>query len=197
MRPALALMAVSIVLTGTVTAAVRLDPGRLPQTTALPSSRTGRFHARMASLWRGIIRDSAATAMPAFFPESAYRQVKQLPDPATDYRDRLLANFRADIHAAHLLLGRAARTAKLVAVRVPRQWSWIVPGYCANGVGYWHAPGSRLLYREGGQLRSFGIFSLISWRGEWYVVHLAVWDQPGTVDDPSVGAGSFGPAGGC
>jgi len=188
---------VSLLVAGAVAAGIRLDPGRLPQTTALPSSGTARFHARMASLWRGIVRDSVAAAEPAFFPESAYLQVKQLPDPAADYRDRLLANFRADIHAAHLLLGRAPRRAKLVAVRVPRQWSWIVPGYCANRVGYWHAPGSRLLYRAGGQLRSFGIFSLISWRGEWYVVHLAVFDQPGTVDEPSVGAGAYGPAGGC
>jgi len=198
MRLAFAPIVVSMLLAAAVAAGTRLDPGRLPQTTVLPSSGTSRFHARMASLWRGIVRDSAVTARPAYFPASAYLQVKQIPDPAADYRDRLLANFRADIHAAHLLLGRAASTAKLVAVRVPREWAWITPGYCANRVGYWHAPGSRLLYREGGQLRSFGIFSLISWRGEWYVVHLAVYDRPGTVDDPSAGAaGSFGPAGGC
>jgi hypothetical protein len=174
-----------------------VDPGRLPQTTVLPSSSTARFHRRMAALWRGIVEDSPASARPAFFPESAYEQVKQIPNAAADYRDRLLANYRADIHAAHLLLGRGASGARLVAVRVPSQWAWITPGYCYNRVGYWHAPGSRLVYRLQGRTRSFGIFSLISWRGEWYVVHLAVWNRPGTVDDPSAGVGSFGPAGGC
>ena len=173
------------------------DPGRLPQTTVLPSSGTPRFRAQMAALWRGIVEDSPAAARPAFFPASAYLQVKQIPDAGADYRSRLLANYGADIHAAHVLLGRGVSSARLLAVRVPRQWAWIPPGYCYNRVGYWHAPGSRVVYREQGHTRSFGIFSLISWRGEWYVVHLARYDQPGTVDDPSSGGGAFGPPGGC
>jgi hypothetical protein len=173
------------------------DPGRLPQTTVLPSSATPRFRARMAALWRGIVRDDPAAAAPAFFPRSAYLQVKALPDASADYRDRLLHNFRLDVRAAHRLLGRGAPRARLVGVRVPREWAWIVPGYCANSVGYWHAPGSRLVYREGGHLRSFGIFSLISWRGEWYVVHLGIWNEPGTLVAPAAGAGAFGPPGGC
>lgn len=197
MRVAGSALVAALALAGSALGTAHGDPGRLPQTAALPSATTARFHARMAALWRGIVRDSVGAARPAFFPESAYLQVKAVSDPAADYRDRLLANFRTDIHAAHVLLGRGASTARLVGVRVPREWAWIVPGYCVNRVGYWHAPGSRLVYREGGRLRSFGVFSLISWRGEWYVVHLSVWDQPGTVDDPAVGAGTFGPAGGC
>jgi hypothetical protein len=151
----------------------------------------------MASLWRGITADSVRMAMPAFFPRRAYLQVKQIANPSADYRDRLLAAFRADINAAHQLVASGAGRARLVGVRVPREWSWITPGYCYNSVGYWHAPGSRLLYRQAGRLRSFGIFSLISWRGEWYVVHLARFDQPGTVDDPAAGPGTFAPPGGC
>jgi hypothetical protein len=151
----------------------------------------------MAALWRAITHDDPAAGVAAFFPRAAYLQVKAIGDAATDYHDRLLRNFALDIHAAHTLLGRGAPTARLLAVRVPRQWAWIVPGYCANRVGYWHAPGSRLVYRVSGHTSSFGIFSLISWRGEWYVVHLSIWDQPGTVDAPSAGAGTFGPAGGC
>jgi hypothetical protein len=173
------------------------DPGKLPQTRVLPSSGTPLFRARMNALWRGIVTDSLHVALPAFFPRSAYLQVKQIPDAAADYRDRLLGNFRADLHAAHLLLGSDAASARLVGVRVPREWAWIPPGYCYNRVGYWHAPGSRLVYRERGRLRSFGVFSLISWRGQWYVVHLARWDQPGTVDDPAPGIGTYGPPGGC
>jgi hypothetical protein len=173
------------------------DPGKLPQTTALPSSDSPRFRARVAALWRGIVGDSPAAAQSAYFPRSAYLQVKQIGNAAADYRDRLLVNYLADIHAAHVFLGPGARSARLLAVRVPKQWAWIPPGYCYNRVGYWHAPGSRLVYREGGRVRSFGVFSLISWRGEWYVVHLAVYDRPGTVDDPSAGPGSYGPPGGC
>jgi hypothetical protein len=197
------LLAVGVVVAGFAVPAAAgswqglADPGKLPQTPALPSSNTTRFRARMAALWRGILEDSPAAARPAFFPQAAYQQVKQVSNANADYRDRLFANYRSDIQAAHLLLGRGARRARLVSVLVPRQWAWIPPGYCYNRVGYWHAPGSRLVYRERGRTRSFGIFSLISWRGEWYVVHLAVYDRPGTVDDPSSGAGSFGPPGGC
>jgi hypothetical protein len=151
----------------------------------------------MTALWRGIVTDSAAEAMAAFFPRSAYLQAKQIADPSVDYRNRLLGAFKADIHAAHALLGAQAARAKLLQVSVPKEWAWIPPGSCSNRTGYWHAPGARLVYRERGQVRSFGIFSLISWRAEWYVVHLAVFDQPGTVDAPSLGVGTAGAPGGC
>jgi hypothetical protein len=173
------------------------DPGGLPQTHALPSAATRQFRARMAALWHGIVTDSAAAAMPAFFPRGAYLQVKQIPDPASDYRDRLLTSYRADIRAAHELLGSGVSGARLLYVSVPREWAWIPPGYCYNRIGYWHAPGSRLVFEARGHVRSFGIFSLISWRGQWYVVHLAAFDHPGTVYNPSLGPGSHGPAGGC
>jgi hypothetical protein len=151
----------------------------------------------MAALWRGIVTDSAAAAMAAFFPRTAYLQAKQIADPSADYRTRLLGAFKADIHAAHALLGAQAGSAKLLDVSVPEEWAWIPPGSCYNRIGYWHAPGARVVYRERGQVRSFGIFSLISWRAEWYVVHLAVFDKPGTVDAPSLGFGTYGAPGGC
>jgi hypothetical protein len=50
------------------------------------------------------------------------------------------------------------------------------------------------------QVRSFGIASLISWRGEWYVVHLGgiVRSSPGgEVDDPEAGPGSSAPSRSC
>lgn len=73
-------------------------------------------------------------------------------------------------------------------------------GACYNKVGYWHLPGLRLVYRINGELRSFGIASLISWRGQWYVVHLGGVTRTttgGLVDEPSPGAGIPGPPGGC
>jgi hypothetical protein len=153
----------------------------------------------MMDLWTGVQRNSLAAAMPAFFPESAYLKMKtgQIPDPTTDYEYRLIASYRLDIQAAHNLLGPGSANARLLRVVVPHQWTWISPGYCENGIGYWHVPGTRLVYQEGGQVRSFGISSMISWRGQWYVVHFAVNGQPGTVDSPSMGPGSFGPPGGC
>src|ERR1700680_616465 len=69
------------------------DPGKLPQTTALPFSNNPRFRARLAALWRGIVGASPGRAQTAFFPRSAYLQVKQIRDAAADYRDRLLANY--------------------------------------------------------------------------------------------------------
>ena len=175
----------------------RSDPGRLPQTTTLPSATAPWFKARMAALWRGIVHDTPWTARSAFFPRLAYLQVKAIPAAGSDFTQRLLHNFALDIRAAHSLLGRNVAGARLVDVRVPHEWAWIQPGYCSNRIGYWHAPGARVVYREGGRLRSFGIYSLISWRGQWYVVHLGPWDRPGTVDTPAEGRGSFDPPGGC
>jgi hypothetical protein len=192
-----AFLALVAVLAAVPVATATPRPGSLPQTTAVPSASTRAFRARMAALWRGVVRDSTAAALPAFFPVEAYRQVKDEANPAADWRDRLVHGLSLDLHAVHVLLGADAGRARLVGVSVPRQWAWIPPGGCYNRVGYWHAPGSRLLYRVGGRLRSVGVYSLISWRGEWYVVHLGVWDRPGVAVEPADGAGTFGPPGGC
>jgi hypothetical protein len=56
------------------------------------------------------------------------------------------------------------------------------------------------VYRRQGQLRSFGISSLISWRGDWYVVHFGAElrdSSEGAVDQPDDGPGVPGPPGGC
>jgi hypothetical protein len=79
-------------------------------------------------------------------------------------------------------------------VNVPSSYQhWVPPGACYNRIGYYEIPNSRIVYREDGQIRSFGIASMISWRGVWYVVHLGAVTRSGDggiVDDPSVGAGS-------
>jgi hypothetical protein len=150
----------------------------------------------MNVLWAGIVRDSPRAAISAFFPRAAYLQVKAISAAGSDYDSRLIANFGADVRAAHQLVSGGGH-ATLLYVSVPREWAWIPPGGCYNKVGYWHAPGARLVYRQNGRIRSFGIYSLISWRGQWYVVHLGVWNKPGTVADPAVGVGNYAPAGGC
>jgi hypothetical protein len=147
----------------------------------------------MAALWRGVRSGRLAPALAAFFPEAAYLQVKAIAHPAADYRTRLLGEYALDIAAAHALLGAGAASAKLVRVSVPEGYAhWVPPGACYNRVGYWEVPNSRVVYREGGQLRSFGIASMISWRGVWYVVHLGAVvraSSGGALDDPSAGPG--------
>ena len=173
----------------------------LPQTTALPSSETAAFQDEMAALWRGVVDGSTPEAMAAFFPESAYLQVKAVADPAADFQDRLVAEYGADVAAAHALVAGAGAGATFVEVLVPAQYAhWVPPGTCANRVGYYEVAGSRLVYRQGTTERSFGIASLISWRGVWYVVHLGAVVRSGSagvVDDPEPGPGASVPSSSC
>jgi hypothetical protein len=170
------------------------DPGTLPQTDAFPSSDTPQFDMEMSALWAGVVTGSVQDALPAFFPETAYVQLKAIADPAGDWEDRLVAEFSEDLAAAHGLLGPDGSTATLLEVDVPAQYGhWVPPGVCENGVGYYEVPNSRVVYQEDGQTRSFGIASMISWRGEWYVVHLGAVlpsSDQGVVDDPESGPGT-------
>lgn len=188
-------------ITTTTTSATTTTSVPATQTSALPSAATAQFRAEMADLFRGTRLGVPALAAPAFFPESAYARLKTIPYPAADYTGRLLADYGLDLMAAHAYLGAVARQATLVGVTVPDgEAAWIPPGYCNNGIGYWHDPGARLLYREDGELRSIGIASLISWHGVWYVVHLGAVlrsSTTGIVDSPAVGPGTPGPPGGC
>jgi hypothetical protein len=171
------------------------------QTGTLPSAQDAMFQAEMTDLWAGIVSGRPDLAMSAFFPLVAYQQVKAIAYPAADWEGRLVPEFKADVIAAHGLIGATARQATFVRVIVPEQQAdWISPGVCANGVGYWHVAGARLVYRVGGEVMSFGIATLISWRGEWYVVHLGGelrTSYGGMVDQPAAGPGVPGPAGGC
>ncbi len=147
----------------------------------------------MRSLWRGVVVDSAAAARPSFFPVRAYLQVKAIADPRLDWSVRLFDSFKLDLNAAHALLGAGAKEARFVGVRVPTEFEhWVSPGACYNRVGYWEVPNARVLYRQKGLLRSFGIASMISWRGVWYVVHMGAVLRAanvGVVDSPSSGPG--------
>ena len=172
--------------------------GTLPQTHALPHTDTAAFRNAMTDLWRAVSTGNPRLAQPAFFPEAAYRQLKAIPYPDSDWQHRLWYDFALDVGAAH---GLVARGAQLVRVIVPgSEAAWVYPGACYNTIGYWHVGGARVIYTERGQERSFGIASLISWRGVWYVVHFGEVLRPvvtGVVDQPAVGPGFPGPPGGC
>jgi hypothetical protein len=145
--------------------------------------------------------NSLAKAMPAFFPEGAYVQVKAIGDPRGDYIDRLVPEYRLDLAAAHAMLGSGLGSTDLVGVKLPpTSVHWVPPGACYNRVGYYEWPNARLVYRRSGAVHSFGIASMISWRGVWYVVHLGAVVRGGAggiVDDPSLGTGTSAPSSTC
>ena len=150
-----------------------VDVGALPQTDTEPTTSTAAFKAGSAALWQAVVHDDPDRALPFFFPESAYRQVKDIGDPDGDWNNRLVANFRTDVHALHQQLGTLPAGARFERLDVPEgQAQWITPGVEFNKGPYWRVYGSRLLYTAGGVERSLPVSSLISWRGEWYVVHL-------------------------
>jgi hypothetical protein len=171
----------------------KLDSGQLPQTGVFPTTTTPQFSSEMAAFWQAVTSGVPSKGLPAFFPESAYIQVKAILDPRHDWTVRLLDRYYGDIGAAHRLLGPNATSAQLVGVQVYAGTAhWVTPGTCKNRVGYFEVPNSRVVYQVNGQVRSFGITSMISWRGEWYIVHLgAINESPGVpvVDAPSIGPG--------
>jgi len=175
--------------------------GALPQTGTYPSSASPQFEAAMTQLFDAVAHGTPQTAAGAFFPESAYVQLKSIAGASSDYQDRLLSEYDQDIAAATAELGTGASSASLVTVQVPMQYAhWVPPGECENSVGYFEVANSRLVYSLGGVTRSFGIASLISWRGEWYVVHLGAILRPGSggvVLDPRTGTGSSAPSTTC
>lgn len=170
----------------------------LPQTSKKPSASGTAFKNAVHDVWLAVTTGDPEYARPAFFPVKAYTQVKAISNPASDWQARLWGAFTQDVAAAHQVVKPGA---KLVKVVVPTQYAtWIPPGACYNSIGYWHVPGSRVVYKQGGVTRSFGIASFISWRGDWYVVHFGAVVRTGTagvVDDPEAGEGVAGPPGGC
>jgi hypothetical protein len=150
------------------------DGSPLPQTEARPSATDERFKRRMQSLAEAIRSGDAQKAHASFFPLVAYAQVKDVAKPERDYRFRLLSNFDRDVREYRKALGRDAERAELIGVEVPEaRVEWMKPGKEGNRLGYFRVLRSRLRFRlQDGKERSFELTSLISWRGEWYVVHL-------------------------
>jgi len=174
------------------------NAGTLPQASALPKTTSAAFGNAVHDIWLAVTTGDPSYALPAFFPEKAYEQVKAIADPESDWRGRLWYDFTLDLADVHKLVGKDAT---LIKVAAPTQYAqWIPVGACYNSIGYWHLPGSRVVYREGGVTHSFGIASFISWRGDWYVIHLGALVRSGAygiVDDPETGPGIPGPPGGC
>ena len=169
--PAAATTAPAAAPTTTTTAAT--DAGALPQTDERPVASGATFAAGVQGLWQAVVQDNPDLAMPFFFPKRAYLQVKAISDPATDYEQRLIANYEQDIHTLHSQLGADAASAQFVGIDVPDGQAVLVqPGEESNKLSYWRVYGTKLRYSLNGATNSFPVTSLISWRGQWYVVHL-------------------------
>ena len=151
------------------------DGAPLGQTDAFPSITSASYEDRIKLLWSAIVQDDPARAKPAFFPLVAYEQVKAIPKPAIDYERRLLAAFARDIHAYHQKLGKEPDKATFVRLDVPEaKAKWMDPGTEGNKLGYDRVLDSKLIVkRDDGKELKLDVKSMISWRGEWYVVHLA------------------------
>ena len=176
-------------------------PGSLPQTRIEPSF-AAPLTRQMQILVRAIALDSPALGATVFFPRGAYLQMKMgtIPDPSSDYAQRLVAFFDLDLTAYHERLFMGPRSTLLRVSTNRALAAWISPGACENRIGYWYAPRVRLVLRRAGTVVSVAVASLISWRSVWYVVHLGPNPRPlnvGTVDDFRRGPGTPGPGGGC
>jgi hypothetical protein len=170
------LASVSAASTGPFAAPPLIDEhgAPLPQTEQAPSATSAFFQRGARELFAAIVEDAPERALPFFFPVVAYRQVKDIEDPERDHARRLVRHFERDVHEYHRKLGADAASAVFVELRVPEQKvRWMKPGKEGNRIGYHRVTRSNLVYRTNeGKERSLEITSLISWRGEWYVVHL-------------------------
>lgn len=145
--------------------------GDRPQTPALPDPSDPAFQLRVQDLWQAIVDDVPDRGLAFFFPRAAYRQVKAVSDPDGDYQSRLITAYRQDIHSAHQQVAGAAAT--LQGIDVPTGAAqWIRPGVESNKGPYWRVYGTKLHYTAGGQPGTVAVTSMISWRGQWFVVHL-------------------------
>jgi hypothetical protein len=149
-----------------------INPATLPQTDQKPVANGEAFEIRMQALATAIIADDSSKGLSSFFPVEAYKQVKKNTDPAADWKNRLIAAFGVDTRDAHKLLGTNAAAATFLGADVPNAAVWVKPGEEYNLIGYWRVYGTKLRFDVDGAVKVVPVSSLISWRGEWYVVHL-------------------------
>jgi hypothetical protein len=149
-----------------------INPATLPQTDEKPLADGEGFNLRMQALATAIIAGDSTKGLSAFFPVEAYKQVKKNTDPAADWKNRLIAAFGVDTRDANKLLGTGASNATFLGADVPNAAVWVKPGEEYNLIGYWRVYGTKLRFDVGGTVKVVPVSSLISWRGQWYVVHL-------------------------
>lgn len=150
------------------------DGKTLPQTKDEPSLDSPAFKRRLELVWRAIVANDATLAEPAFFPVEAYEVVKDIEKPRADWKSRLIKNFHRDVKGYHKELGPEPQALELVGLEIdPARVKWIEPGKEGNKVGYYRVTRGKLRFKDpSGAEKKLELTSLISWRGEWFIVHL-------------------------
>ena len=149
------------------------DGELLPQNKDEPSIDSKVFQERLANLFRAIQNNDPEMARSFFFPVQAYEKVKAIKKANEDWRWRLFKHFQRDVKKYHRRLGDDPKQAKLLRIQLRNKPRWMKPGKEGNRIGYYRVTRSWLHYQTAaGKERHFEITSMISWRGEWYVVHL-------------------------
>lgn len=154
------------------TTTTTVDPGTLPQTDVKPTASGAEFDARMKALAAAITANDPNLGIASFFPVEAYKQTKKNTNPAADWQNRLIANFKVDVADANKKLGPNAKNAVFQGVEVPNTATWVKPGEEYNVGPYWRVLKSKMNFLVDGTQVQIPIESMISWRGQWYVVHL-------------------------
>lgn len=145
-----------------------------PQTHDRPAPDAPILVKRAEALYQAIRDDAPDIALPFFFPVDAYKQVKDVTFPERDWKNRLVAEFVRDIHEIHRLNAKSLDGSTFAGLEVPdARARWVEPGEEYNKIGYFRVFGSKLKWEKDGRTRSTEVKSLISWRGQWYAVHLS------------------------
>jgi len=149
-----------------------VHPGTLPQTEEKPPATSTLFDTHMKALADAIITNGPTKGLSSFFPVDAYKQTKKNTDPAADWKNRLIANFNVDVTNANKLLGPNAASAVFQGIDVPNTAIWVKPGEEYNVGPYWRVFKAQMVFSVDKKTIRVPIESMISWRGQWYVVHL-------------------------
>ncbi|MCA9571602.1 MAG: hypothetical protein KC656_27375, partial [Myxococcales bacterium] len=146
----------------------------LPQTEDMPRVDDPLFQDRLHTLWRAIVEDDPELARAFFFPKVAYQKVKAIADPARDWDQRLWKLFVRDVHAYHAELGEEPQRARFISFDFPEgKAEWMKKHREGNAIGYYRVKRPHLVVEDArGKRLRLEITSLISWRGQWHVVHL-------------------------
>ena len=148
------------------------DGELLPQTEDEPRLESPLFQHRARSLFEAIAKDDPEIARDFFFPRAAYEKVKAIKNPGRDWDARLWKLFVRDVHDYHEKLGPEPVT--FLRIEVPIEKSeWMKPHREGNAIGYHRVKRAQVVYADADEKEHrLEITSMISWRGEWYVVHL-------------------------
>ncbi len=125
---------------------------------------------RAALLVQALREDNPDLALPFFFPQDAFRQVKGIKDPDR-YFKRLIDVYRADLQAMRASL-KDPDHVTFVRFSLGRQRRWVQRGKEANDLPYWANYKASIVVLDAGRERTLPVRVLITWDDRWYVTHL-------------------------